>query len=195
MKAFWIFVAVVVVIAAFAIYFLWWKPSQAGAATSTGSGGSSTAAPPATQGLPPKAGAHSVKIAAAEVMPAQDPGIYFSDVQESQLATYNLLGAPGSNPGFIHIEQSFSAACSKYIWYRGWLYVSTSSATDAQGIKTCYYKLATAELPSEIRVYIPGSQQTCINFRLYLSGREYLYVSTQSEQGIPPRKFCTYKKQ
>lgn len=197
MKAFWIFVAVVVVIASFAIYFLWWKPSQAGAATSTGSGGSSTPAPvPQPEPLPakPPIGKSSVKVDAADIASALDPAIQFNNVAEDQMAAHNLLGSPGSNPTLIHFETGFANACSKYVWYKGWMYVNIGEK-DSGGVKTCYYHVAQEQLPAEIRVYIPFEKPACSGYHFYLSGTEYLYTGTATETAhLTMKKFCIYKK-
>lgn len=192
MRAFLIFAAIVIALAGLAIYFFWYVPTHAA--------GDQNIPAPGDPGNPnndqaeeaPPLSQVSTKANINEIGIAPDPAYFLAHVLQGQMNMYNLLSAPGMNPAHIHFETGIANICPPYIWYRNWLYFKASEKTEA-AIKTCYYTVASAQLPAEIKIYLSALNTKCDSQSFYLSGKRYQVMG--AVQTISNQKFCTYKKQ
>jgi hypothetical protein len=120
----------------------------------------------------------------------------FSGLTEATLASSNVLTSPGSAPAKVHLVVPFNGVCDPFIWYKSWLYSFVESIQDSgTGQRTCYYAVNKSKLPAELLVATPASG-ACGNFKLYLSGVEYKYVSIRNVKfgPAPGVNYCVYKK-
>lgn len=131
------------------------------------------------------------------VSTAQNPSLFLVNISESNMSSFNLTKAPGSNPSRIHIVTKFNTPCAQFVWYKHWLYVLSSSKADQNtGLVTCYYKIDKSVFPDEIKVSTQVGSK-CNNFKLFFSGVEYRYSDTRIEHpnNFTTLQFCAYKKQ
>lgn len=176
--------------------------------TSTGTPDTTGTQPVGTGNVGLNLAFNSIRVAKSSVSVAQNPSVAFNNMLSSTLFDFNVLSASGSNPTLINFDTKFDSQCPQYVWYKKWLYVFRTSqiipAAQAgpgvrDDVKRCYYSVSRAELPSQIRVRIPSPGHSCPSLRLYISGVEYKYSTTNTETitgiGGGTATYCTYLKQ
>lgn len=134
----------------------------------------------------------SKKVDIGNITPAKYPPNLYPADYASRVVSTKINPSP-----FIHYETNFNTACHFAIWHNGGLYVKIKEATNASGVKSCFYEFKKAFLPSEIK--IPNPNNNCTTYQYYLSGVLYVYDRVLTEQSqnpnAAPNYFCMYKKQ
>lgn len=182
-----------------AFYYLWYKPRQnngGGTGTQTCPDGSVIpVAEVCPKNIPDGTGSTSgsnrppvsIKVNGGDVTEAHIANPFYENEFASQVVSSKVAPLP-----LIHYETNFANGCFSFIWYKGGYYANISESTNAQGIKSCYYRFLKGYLPKEIR--IKNTTAVCATYQYYLSGELYVYDRAQTEptnQGI--NYYCIYK--